>query len=408
MPTYAGVRVVGVPAAACVSPAAPPSQMALNNCGACLDFDSGVNNMPAALNTLPSEYYTADAILAAETEHIFRKRWMCVGRAAEIASPGDYFLRTVGGDNLIILRDRSGTVQALHNVCRHRGTRLCAEASGQLRETIQCPYHAWTYALDGRLLGAPNMNAVADFDKAEHGLYRAQAGVWQGFIFVNLDTAGESLADAMAPLAGKFEMWNLPNLQRAQRIEYDAPANWKLLAENYSECYHCPLVHPALEKLSPHDSGNNDLIAGPFLGGFMDLYDGHSSLTATGGTSRPPLGRVCGADLQRVHYYSLFPNLLLSLHPDYVMFHTLWPQSPERTLITCEWLFDAQAMAQPGFDAADAVEFWDMTNRQDWHICGETQAGMRSRMYRPGKLQSEQELLSAAFDAEVLKALGHA
>lgn len=364
--------------------------------------------MPDALNTLPSEYYTTDAILQAEIEHIFRKRWVCVGRAAEIANPGDYFLREIGGDNLIILRDRSGSVQALHNVCRHRGTRLCAEASGQLRETIQCPYHAWTYALDGRLLGAPNMSAVADFDKAEHGLYRAQAGVWEGFIFVNLDSAGESLAAALAPIAGKFEMWNLPNLRRAQRIEYDAHANWKLLAENYSECYHCPLVHPALEKLSPHDSGSNDLIAGPFLGGSMDLNEGHSSLTSSGGTKRLPLGRVCGADLQRVHYYSLFPNLLVSLHPDYVMFHTLWPQSPERTLITCEWLFDPQAMAQPGFDAADAVEFWDMTNRQDWHICGETQIGMRSRMYRPGKLQSDQELLPAAFDAEVLKALGHA
>jgi Rieske 2Fe-2S family protein len=207
-------------------------------------------------------------------------------------------------------------------------------------------------------------------------------------------------------LNGKFDRWDIANLKTAHRIEYDVQANWKLLVENYSECYHCPLVHPALAALSPYTSGDNDLVEGPFLGGHMLISDGHGSMTTTGGTNRPPLGAVGGDDLQRVYYYSLFPNLLLSLHPDYVMFHTLWPLSPTQTLIVCEWLFDPDTMAQPEFDPGDAVEFWDMTNRQDWHICEQSQIGMRSRVYRPGPLHTAQEALPAAFDQEVLKALG--
>jgi Rieske 2Fe-2S family protein len=360
--------------------------------------------MLKTLNTLHSHYYTSESIFREELERIFYQRWVCVGREEQIQNPGDYFVQNIGDESLIINRDRSGAVNAFYNVCRHRGARLCANESGHFRETIQCPYHAWTYSLDGRLIGAPNMTDTAGFNKRDHPLHNACIETWQGFLFVNLDPEPEPLSLAFAPLDGKFDRWDVAGLRIARRIHYDVQANWKLLTENYSECYHCPLVHPALAKLSPYDSGQNDLFSGPYLGGYMLINE--DSLTMTGDTHRPPLGQVSGDDLHRVYYYSLFPNTLLSLHPDYVMFHTLWPQSPGRTLITCEWLFDPETMARPDFSADDAVEFWDMTNRQDWHICQEAQIGMKSRVYRPGPLSAE-EILPAAFDQEVLRALGH-
>ncbi|MBI3244399.1 MAG: aromatic ring-hydroxylating dioxygenase subunit alpha [Chloroflexi bacterium] len=359
------------------------------------------------LNTLPGDFYASVTIFRDEMERIFYKRWVCVGRADQIPNPGDFFIQNIGDESLIITRDRSGAPRAFYNVCRHRGTRLCADKQGRFHETIQCPYHAWTYTLDGRLVGAPNMNEIAGFDKRDYPLYSACLETWQGFLFVNLDPEPEPLSLAFAPLEGKFDRWNVASLRLARRINYDVQANWKLLVENYSECYHCPLVHPALAKLSSHLSGANDLVDGPHLGGYMVINEEHESMTMTGGTRRPPLGEVSGDDLRRVYYYSIFPNTLLSLHPDYVMAHTLWPQSPEHTLITCEWLFDPETMARPDFNPDDAVEFWDMTNRQDWHICEESQIGMRSRVYRPGPLHSVHENLPVAFDHEVLKALGH-
>jgi len=361
--------------------------------------------MNTLLRTLPTHYYTSPSILQDEQDHIFYKRWVCVGRAEQIPHTGDYFVQAIGDESLIMTRDRHGQPRAFYNLCRHRGTQICEAASGKFHNTIQCPYHAWTYGLDGRLIGAPNMQEVAGFDKDEYPLYAARLETWQGFLFVNLDPHAEPLAQALAPLDGKFDNWNLPDLRSARRITYDVQANWKLLVENYNECYHCPLVHPALAALSPYESGDNDLTEGPYLGGFMLIN--HDSMTMTGRSCRPPLGAISGEDLRRVYYYSLFPNLLLSLHPDYVMFHTLWPQSPTRTLIVCEWLFDPATMAQPDFDPTDAVEFWDMTNQQDWHICEQSQIGMRSRVYQPGPLQTMQEILPAAFDREVLKALGH-
>ena len=216
-------------------------------------------------------------------------------------------------------------------MCRHRGTRLCEEAAGQLR-AIQCPYHAWTYALDGRLIGAPHMDDVPGFDKADYSLHAANLALWEGFIFVNLARSPASLAETFAPLAGKFSHWNLPQLRSAKRIEYDVRANWKLIFENYSECYHCPGVHPMLSKVSPYDSAENDLCEGPFLGGFMSITKG-ASLTMSGNACALPVGDIKSEDHHRVFYYSIFPNMLLSMHPDYVMVHQLSPQSADRTLI---------------------------------------------------------------------------
>lgn len=363
-----------------------------------------MNAIPPGRKTLAQHFFTSQDIFATERERIFFKQWLCVGHQNDIARPGEFFVRGVLRESLILLRDHKAHVRAFYNVCRHRGTRLCEEQGGQFRETLQCPYHAWTYALDGRLVGAPHMDQVEGFDKAQHSLHAVNFALWEGFIFVNLAKQPIALEEAFAPLSGKFTHWNLPNLRSARRIEYHVQANWKLIFENYSECYHCPLVHPALSKLTPYDSAENDLCEGPFLGGFMPITKGRS-LTMSGNACAMPVGDMKAEDDHRVFYYSIFPNMLLSMHPDYVMVHQVWPQSPERSLIFCDWFFHPDAFSQPKFHAEDAIEFWDMTNRQDWHVCELSQQGIASRAYEPGPY-SPRETIPAAWDREYLRVLG--
>lgn len=350
--------------------------------------------------TLPGHYYTTEDVFRSEYERIFYRNWMLVGRGEQLAAPGDYMLVNIGVENLIIVRDRDEHLHAHFNVCRHRGTRMCTDERGHFSETIQCPYHAWTYGLDGRLIAARMMQDVSGFDKDDYPLHSAALAEWEGFIFVNLAATPEPFEHSFAPLLHRFPQWHMSGLRVGRSIEYDVKANWKLIVQNYSECYHCPLIHPALVELSPWQSGRNDLSEGPFLGGYMELN--HSSMTVGGQTPRPPIGTVSGADLNRVYYYSIMPNMLLSMHPDYVMAHTLWPLAPDRTRIVCEWLFDPETMARPDFDASDAVAFWDMTNRQDWHVSELSQLGVVSRAYTPGPY-AQQEGLLWAFDREYLR-----
>jgi len=357
-------------------------------------------------HTLPGRYFTSPEIFVEELEKIFLQRWLCVGREAQIARPGQYFLQQIGAESVIVLRDRSGQVRAYFNVCRHRGTRLCEEHRGQLSETIQCPYHAWTYSLDGRLIGAPSADTIEGFDKADWPLHPVAAATWEGFLFINLADDPEPFEEAYAPVLSRFSRFNLPALAVHRRIDYELTCNWKFVVQNYSECYHCPLVHPALVKLSPPTSGENDLYRGPFLGGYMDIVDSSESLTVSGRSCGVMVGNLPTDDLKRVYYYSLFPNMLLSLHPDYVMYHTLWPKGPGQTRVTCEWLFHPDTLNNPAFNPDDGVEFWDMTNRQDWHVCELSHAGVQSKSYTPGPY-SRREGLSAAFDQEVLTALRH-
>ena len=217
---------------------------------------------------------------------------------------------------------------------------------------IQCPYHAWTYALDGQPGRRATHGDVPGFDKADYSLHAVKLALWEGFIFVSLADHPSRWRKCFAPLPESSAHWNLPLLRSARRIDYDVQANWKLIFENYSECYHCPGVHPALSKISPYDSAENDLCEGPFLGGFMAIAKGQS-LTMSGKACARPVGEIEGEDQARVFYYSIFPNMLLSMHPDYVMVHQLWPQSPDRTLIQCDWFFHPEAAGvgsrlQPG------------------------------------------------------------
>lgn len=360
--------------------------------------------LDADAKTLERDWYCSEDVLAQERTRIFASSWCAVGRAERLARPGDFVLADVAGESIIVTRDGAGAVRAYFNVCRHRGTRLCTEPAGRFNGSIQCPYHAWTYGLDGTLLAARNMQNVPGFERGDYPLHEIAVATFDGFIFVNLAPA-QPFERELAPTLERFARWNIGELRVARELTYELACNWKLVFQNYSECYHCPLVHPQLDKLSPSDSGRNDLSEGPVLGGYSELRHDGASLTMSGSTSRPPLAGITGDELNRVYYYTLFPAMLLSLHPDYVMVHFVTPLSAGRTRIVCAWLFDAATMAEPGFDPSDAVEFWDLTNRQDWRVNELTQAGVSSSAYTPGPY-AQQEGLLAAFDRHYLGAMG--
>lgn len=400
-------------------------------------FQKTTATFATGARSLPQRYFVSSDVFEEEQEKIFSRQWVLVGHQSEITQPGDYFISEVANESLIVVRDKRGEIRGFYNVCRHRGSRLIESRNGQLSAAIQCPYHAWTYALDGRLLGAPHMDDVRGFNKANYSLHPVNIEIWEGFIFVNLadtetgvtDPGYNSLEDWLAPLNGKFSHWNMSVLQPTKRIEYDVCANWKLIFENYSECYHCLGVHPELSKISPYDSAENDLTEGPFLGGFMRIVKGRS-LTMSGNACALGIANASRArdrapahnpnssqkieddydhehehdGKNRVFYYSIFPNMLLSLHPDYVMVHQLQPQSPEQTLILCDWLFHPDAFKHSDFDPDDAIQFWNMVNRQDWHVCELSQQGISSRAYEPGPY-SARESIPAAWDREYLRHL---
>jgi Rieske 2Fe-2S family protein len=363
-------------------------------------FRKTTETFSAGAKTLSQRYFVAPEIFAEEQKKIFSEQWVLVGHQSQIAKTGDYFISEVAGESLIVVRDKRGAIHAFYNVCRHRGSRLVENRNGHA-SAIQCPYHAWSYGGDGRLLGAPHMDNVPGFDKADYSLHPVHLALWEGFIFVNLTDSPIPLDKWFPALAGKFSRWNLPKLRSAKRIDYDVQANWKLIFENYSECYHCAGVHPELSKISPSDSAENDLTEGPFLGGFMRIAS-EKSLTMSGNACALPVGDFGNEDFRFVFYYSIFPNMLLSLHPDYAMVHQLRPLSPERTLILCDWFFHPEAFDRKDFKPEDAVEFWDMTNKQDWHVCELSQQGIASRAYEPGPYSSR-ESIPAAWDREYLQ-----
>jgi Rieske 2Fe-2S family protein len=368
-------------------------------------FHRTVSTHEAGAHTLPGRFYSSPDVLIAERERIHARQWNCVGRASAIDRPGDYFLADVAGESIIVLRDRQGAARAFFNVCRHRGTRLCSDPAGHLSETIQCPYHAWTYMTDGRLIGAPHMQEVEGFDKADYPLHSAALAEWEGFLFLNISDQPVPFDDAWAPMIGRLARFNLSALRVGHRVKYDVRANWKLVFQNYSECLHCPVIHPELAAVLPYQSGANDLTRGPFLGGFMQITEPNESATMS--------GRACGRlvsddlpadDRRRAFYYSLMPNLLLSIHPDYVNYYLVEPVAAGRTTVTSEWMFHPDNEGRAGFNPDDAIRFWDVTNRQDWDIVERSHAGISSRRYQPGPY-SPRESIPAAWDREYLRTM---
>jgi Rieske 2Fe-2S family protein len=323
----------------------------------------------------------------------------------QLPAAGRYFRREVGDASVVVLADEGGRIAAFHNVCRHRGTRLCRAEAGELPGRIQCPYHAWTYGFDGRLVNAPHMDRVAGFAEGDFPLLPVATAVWDGHVFVNLAERPRPLAEHLAGLDAKFAPWGMADLRLVERRRYALRANWKLVIQNYSECLHCPIVHPLLQRQSHYMSGDNEPPRPTYLGGRMDLREGVQTLSMDGQTTCPSLPGLGADDRRHVYYYALLPNLLLNLHPDYMLTFTLWPLAVDRTDVVCEWHFHPDAIARPDFDPRGAIEFWDLTNRQDWELSELAQEGIGSRGYRPGPYSNREELLQG-LDRFVLERTG--
>ena len=217
---------------------------------------------------------------------------------------------------------------------------------------------------------------LEDFNLDECGLVPVNLATWQGFIYLNLSNDAEPLLDLLDDMPGYFERYDLAGLRRAKQIEYDVKANWKAIIENYSECYHCPGVHPQLNKITPYNLGEWLPTRGTVDGSWMPVVGEHDTLTMDGQLhGREFIEGTTEDDHKKIYYFIAWPNMLISLHPDYLMTHRLVPLAPDRTYIACEWFFEPESMADPDFDPSDAIDFWDLTNRQDWEVCELQQAG---------------------------------
>jgi Rieske 2Fe-2S family protein len=355
--------------------------------------------------TLPQSFYTDARWYQRELEHIHYKMWLYAGRTERLSQPGDYFLFELGQASVIVLRDEAGQLRAFHNVCRHRGTRLCSEAQGRFAARIQCPYHAWTYRLDGSLAQAPHMEKVAGFRPADHPLGQVHVGEWAGHLFLHFGAQPPPLSQHLAGLDTRFANWPMADMRVACQKTYQLRANWKLVIQNYHECLHCPTAHPQLNRQSHYLSGENEPPQPTYLGARMELRPGFVTLSNSAEPTRAPFPALTPEQRRNVYYYAILPNFLLNLHPDYVVTFRFNPRAVDATEIVCEWLFHRHEMARPGFDPADAVDFWDLTNRQDWALSDAAQAGIASLGYQPGPYSNREELL-VALDRWVLARVG--
>ncbi|HTX62223.1 MAG TPA: aromatic ring-hydroxylating dioxygenase subunit alpha [Acidimicrobiales bacterium] len=345
-----------------------------------------------ASRMLPREAYTSEAVFDWEREHFFDDGWTCVGPSSAVAKSGDQRAETVGDGGVFLIRGDDGVVRAFANACRHRGHELLPCGAGTVnRSVVVCPYHAWTYRLDGALRKAPGFER-GGFEPAAHGLVELASAEWHGLVFVNpsgrageFSTHVEGLEEVLAP-------YELERLVTKGHHDYVVAANWKVLTENYQECYHCPAIHPELCAASPPRSGENyHHPGGAWVGGWMRIRDGYQTMSLDGSSGASLLRGIGESRRRVVDYLAVFPNVLVSLHPDYVMTHVLTPLAADRTRIVCEWHFAPEDADREGFDASFAVDFWDVTNRQDWLACESVQRGLSSPHAVPGPLSEEED-----------------
>jgi phenylpropionate dioxygenase-like ring-hydroxylating dioxygenase large terminal subunit len=338
--------------------------------------------------TLHRAYYITPEIYQQEKERIFCREWFCVGREEEIPDPGDYLALDVAGESIIVVRTRPGTLSAHYNVCRHRGSRLVQESCrGHFAGSIRCPYHSWTYTLEGQLRTAPFLDEEDGVMRQALSLHSCAVESWGGFLFVNLTPqevqgSGHALPAQLGAMPERVSRYPLQQLRGARRIVYDVAANWKVILENYNECYHCGPVHPELCRLVPSfkQRGGSDL---DWERG-IPHREGAWTFTESGTSNRRPFTGL-NADEQVRHKGELvYPNMMISLSADHVTFYTIWPKGPEHTTVNCDFLFHPSEFGNPDFNPEDVVNFWDLVNRQDWAICENVQRGMQSRMFQQG------------------------
>ncbi|MGP9022035.1 aromatic ring-hydroxylating oxygenase subunit alpha [Streptomyces sp. BR1] len=365
---------------------------------------------PSLLRTLPGRYYCDPVVFAREQEHVFESLWFCAVRAAELERPGAFRTVQVGRESVLVVRTRQGALRAFLNVCRHRGARVCVEESGTVRRTFQCPYHAWTYDLDGRLVAAPNLVRMPDVDREERGLLRVALREWLGYAWVCLAEEPPSFEDTVIGAATErlgdpeaVERYRTGELALGRRISYDVRANWKLIVENFMECYHCATIHPELTHVLPEFA--KGFAAQYYVGHGAEFARGAEGFTVDGSAG---FGRLSGlVDAQDRRYYAITvkPQVFVNLVPDHVIVLRMFPAAVDHTVIECDWLYAPEVVAS-GADVSRSVELFHRVNAQDFAACERTQPAMDSRAYRHGGVLVPSEHHIRAFHDWVLGRLG--
>jgi Rieske 2Fe-2S family protein len=341
--------------------------------------------------TLPAESYLSSDVFAWESARFFEGSWMCLGRSSDLSGPGDQTAVRIGSDGILLVRGKDGALRGFFNTCRHRGHELLP-CGGQPvhRGFIRCPYHSWTYGLDGSFRTAPGFVDRPGFERADpdHGLVPVRVEEWGGWVFANCSGDASDLREHVGNLDEAMDPYEPGRLVVEEVVNYEVLADWKVISENYHECYHCENIHPELCRVTPTDSGVQFFPTGLVVGGSMELMDHAETMSLTGESRGVPFRRLDERGRREVLYFQLLPNLFISSHPDYVLTHLLEPEGPGRTRVRCQWLFPPEARERKGFDPSYAVEFWDITNRQDWRACEGVQRGAAGRGYRQAPLSS--------------------
>jgi Rieske 2Fe-2S family protein len=340
------------------------------------------------IHTLPGHYYTDPAVFAAEQARIFEAQWYCAVRAADLAQPGDFRTAVVGTESVLVSRARDGRLHAFLNVCRHRGARVCLEESGTVRRSFQCPYHAWTYGLDGKLVAAPNLTSMPDIDRVEYGLRRVALREWLGYVWVCLaetpPSFDEQVIGAVTERLGAataIDNYDVANLVVGKRTRYQVRANWKLIVENFMECYHCATIHPELTEVLPEFA--DGYAAQYFVGHGAEFGPEVTGFTVDGGSGFDRLATVTADQDRRYYAITVKPQVFVNLVPDHVIFHRMFPLAPDHTVVECDWLYAPEVVAS-GRDLTRSVELFHRVNMQDFAACERCQPAMNSRAYRDG------------------------
>jgi Rieske 2Fe-2S family protein len=369
---------------------------------------------PALRATLGGHYYANPDVFAAEQEHIFEAMWFCAVRTADLALAGQFKKVQVGRESVLLVRGRDGLLRAFLNICRHRGAQLCVEAQGQVRRNLRCSYHSWTYAMDGKLIAAPNIGALTDddggpIDRYQFGLVPVALAEWLGYAWVCLSDTPPPFEDVVGQAArtlgdcDAINRYGIGGLDVGHRVVYDVAANWKLVVENFMECYHCSSIHPELVNVLPEFARGTAAQANIGRGAeFGSDVDGFTVDGAEGFERLPGL-----TDEQDRRYYAITikPTVFINLVPDHIIFHRMFPMAADRTIIECDWLYTADVVAS-GRDVSRSVELFHRVNEQDFEACERTQPAMSSRAYRNGGVLVPTEHHIAEFQEWVVSRLG--
>jgi len=369
-----------------------------------------VSSPASLLPTPPGRSYVDPSLFADEQMQIFERMWFCAVRAQEIDGPGSFRTVDVGRESVIVVRGTDGAVNAFFNVCRHRGARVCLEESGTVKRTLRCAYHAWTYGLDGTLVAAPNLVNMPDLDRREYGLRRVAVREWLGYVWVCLaDEPPAFEQDVMGAVITRLgdlesiDRYNLASLVVGASIRYQVRANWKLIVENFMECYHCSTIHPELVHVLPEFS--KGFAAQYFVGHGALFGDDIEGFTVDGSPGQERIPTLAPEQDRRYFAVTIRPNLFINLVPDHAILIRMYPKAVDHTVIDCDWLF-LPSVVESGRDISAAVELFDRVNRQDFEACERTQPAMSSRVYARGGVLVPNEHHLADFHSWVADRVG--